>query len=213
MTWTQVFLIFAVLASAPCTKACEPSVSGIWSEKHNLANEATLTASFQATQSSLIVVAVLTNVSAAPIFLTDIRVRVGRNGTTVETGHYKIELTKDRDLQLLSRLSPVDPRIDYAVPPSAYASMLPPGGQKEIKSTLEFPLIPGNLPPTKDVVEIACDRVTLIYGLIPSQTVPNAIEQVVAGVKIWRLPLDAWQKQKELRVEARVSGVRILVNR
>ncbi|MCX7114183.1 MAG: M91 family zinc metallopeptidase [Proteobacteria bacterium] len=84
---------------------------------------------------------------------------------------------------------------------------------KEITAELEFPLIPGNLPPSQEVGEMLCDRVTLIYGMIPASAVPDAVEEDIAGKKLWRLPMEAYEYQQELRVDAKVSNVRVLVNK
>ncbi|MCC7174065.1 MAG: hypothetical protein IT159_02625 [Bryobacterales bacterium] len=178
-----------------------------------MANEATLSAALSATREELRIEYLVSNTSPSGLFLIDVSVRPTPDGTSVETGVPRLELTPQRQVLLLYRLRQPDRSRSYAVPPSAFAALLESGRSRKVSASVRFPLIATNLPPSKEVQEAVCDRVALILGYVPVPAVPAAVETEVAGVKLWRLPPDAWRHQKELRFEAVVPNLRVLVNK
>jgi hypothetical protein len=174
--------------------------------------EATLTAAFAATPEALKLEYALTNTSHAGLYVIDVSVQVSGGGATVQTGIPRVELSPDRVVFLLMKLRQLDPMRSYAAPPNAYAALLPPGQTRRVSAQLPLPLIPANLPPSKEVQEILVNRVSLIIGVVPVPATP-AVEQEIGGVKLWRLPAASWRQQRELRFDAAVANVRVLVNK
>ncbi len=191
--------------------ACAPALKEVNSK---MAAPANLAATFQLTEQALEIRYAITNAGREPLFVINVAVRVTPQGTTVEVGSPRIELTRDGQLWLLSRLPPFDRRISYAAPPAAYATRLAPGQSERISIALPLPLVPQNLPPPQreeDVREILVQRVTFVLGVVPVSAVPEAEEQEIAGVKLWRLPVfEAQPHQVELKAEATLPGVRVL---
>jgi len=175
-----------------------------------MASEATLQAAFRATPTELEIDYAVVNTGREGLFVVDVSISVTSAGTVVRTGVPRTELTEDRRVMLLSRLTQIDPARSYAAPPQAYAAFLEPGATRKISATLPFPLAPGNAPPSQEVQEILCEKLTFILGVVPAPAVPSAREQEVGGVKLWRLPLDAWRHQRELRIDASVPHLRVL---
>jgi len=181
---------------------------------NTMANVATLSANFLATAKDLQLDYAVMNISKSPLYVVDVSISVTREGTQVLIGVPKVELAASCEVHLLSRLQRLDPRRRYAAPPSAYASLLEVGKSKKVSVSLPFPLIPTNLPPSRDVQEILCDRVNFTLGVIPASPSVPAAEQEVAGVKLWRLPIyEAFEYQQELKVVATVPNIRVLVNK
>ncbi len=182
-----------------------------------MATPATLTATFQATDQALEIRYTLTNTGREPLFVINVAVRVSPQGTTVEVGRPRVELTRDRQLLLLSRLPPWDRSVSYAAPPAAYATHLPVGQTERITIEMPLPLVPENLPPPRDkedVRELLVQRVSFLLGVLPASAAPRAAEQEIAGVKLWRLPVfEALPHQIELKAEAALPGVRVLAPR
>lgn len=175
-----------------------------------MASEATLQAAFRATPTELEIDYAVVNTGREGLFVVDVSISVTSAGTVVRTGVPRMELTEDRRVMLLSRLTQIDPARSYAAPPQAYAAFLEPGATRKISATLPFPLAPRNAPPSQEVQEILCEKLTFILGVVPAPAVPSAREQEVGGVKLWRLPLDAWRHQRELRIDASVPHLRVL---
>lgn len=175
-----------------------------------MASEATLQAAFRATPTELQIDYAVANTSRAGLFVVDVSISVTSSKTVARIGVPRVELAQDRRVMLLSRLTQIDPARSYAAPPQAYAALLEPGATRTVSAALPLPLVPANVPPSKEVQEIICDKVTFILGVVPGPAVPTAREQEVGGVKLWRLPLDAWSHQRDLRIDASVPHLRVL---
>ncbi len=175
-------------------------------------SEATLTAAFSATAEALKMEYAVANTSNTGLYVIDVAVQVTAGGAAVQHGAPRVELSPERVVLLMMKLRPLDPRRSYAAPPQAYAVLLPPGGVRRIASQVSFPLIPANLPPSKEVQEILLNRLSLTVGVVPVTATP-AVEQEIGGEKLWRLPATSWRQQRELRFDATVPNLRVLVNK
>lgn len=175
-------------------------------------SEASLTAAFAVTPEALKVEYAVANTGHAGVYVIDVAVQVTAGGAKVQHGMPRVELSPERIVLLMMKLRPLDPLRSYAAPPQAYAVLLPPGGVRRIASQLSFPLIPVNLPPSKEVQEILLNRLSLTVGVVPVTATP-AVEQEIGGEKLWRLPATSWRQQRELRFDATVANLRVLVNK
>lgn len=175
-------------------------------------SEASLTAAFAATAATLRMEYAVANTSHTGLYVIDVAVQVTAGGAKVQHGIPRIELSPERIVLLMMKLRPLDPSRRYAAPPQAYSVLLPPGEVRRIASELSFPLIPANLPPSKEVQEILLNRLSLTVGVVPVTATP-AVEHEVGGEKLWRLPATSWRQQRELRFDATVPNLRVLVNK
>jgi hypothetical protein len=175
-------------------------------------SEAALTAAFAATAETLKMEYAVANTSPAGLYVIDVSVQVAAGGAAVRHGIPRIELSPERVVLLMMKLRPLDPRRSYTAPPQAYAVLLPPGGVRRISTELSFPLIPANLPPSREVQEILLNRLSLTVGVVPVTAAP-AVEQEIGGEKLWRLPATSWKQQRELRFDAAVANLRVLVHK
>jgi hypothetical protein len=153
------------------------------------------------------------NTSDTDLFVLDIGIQVRNEGTVVGNGPPRVEVNDPARVDLLSKLLPLNPNVDYASPPSAYASFLRKGETRKGVMTLPLPLVPRNLKATKEVGEIICRQVRFTMGVIPAPRVASAEEQEIAGTRVWRLSTDAYDLQQEISVDVPVSGIRVLYPR
>ncbi|MCS7314540.1 MAG: hypothetical protein RMI94_03920 [Bryobacterales bacterium] len=173
----------------------------------------TLAASFRTTADQLELDYVVSNGSREPVFLIDVSIRVTAEGVAVEPGAPRVELAGNSVVLLRSALRPIPPNVTYAVPPQAYATRLEPGGTIRRSLRLPLPLAPAGLPPKREPKQAVFERVTFLLGVVPSSAVPGVQRQEIGGTEVWLLPVDAVDHQVELRAEARVANLRVLVER
>lgn len=173
----------------------------------------TLAANFRTTAETLELEYAVTNGLREPIFLFNKSIRVTADGAVVEPGVPRVELASDGMVLLVSALRPIPRDVSYAAPPQAYASRLEAGAPLEQSVSLRLPLAPSGPPPRREPREAVFERVAFILGVVPASEVPGAQKQEIGGVEVWRLPVDAVQHQVELRAEARVANLRVLVEK
>ncbi len=178
-----------------------------------MTKEASLSATFRAMEKHLRIDYRLTNRGGRDLFVIDVAIQVTEEGMSVETAVPRVELSPNDQVLLLSRLRPLDPSVSYAAPPMAYASRLQAGEVRQTTLEIPFPLIPLNLPPSKEVEERVFSHLTFVLGIVPATPDLAAAEQEIAGETLWRLPTDAWRRQKELRSSASGLSLRVLVNK
>ena len=173
---------------------------------------ATLSATFSATPEALNFEYTLINTSTSDLFVMDVSGRVSSTGVSTETGKPVVDFTPNSGtVRLLFRLEQRDPRRRYAVPPRPYVALLAKGETRKITGSLGLPLIPHNLAPSNDVEEQTVDHISLIVGIVPTSAFPNAIQQNLGGTPLWRLPNDRATEQIELRFDATVPAVKVLI--
>lgn len=205
---TLVVLLLA--ASAACGSRASSQAQDD-RESAKMAKQAVLSARFAVTADKFRVHYTVTNTSAVRVFVIDVVVRVDANGASVHAGPPRVELGTRGELALVAKLREFNPLRSYAAPPQAYASMIEPGGARTETMEIDLPLVPGNMPPAKAVHEVVYERVSFTVGIVPAPAAKAAVEQEIGGVKVWRLPMDAYKSQEELRVAADVAGIRVLV--
>ncbi len=173
----------------------------------------TLASSFRTTAENLELEYAVTNGLGEPVFLINVSIRPTPEGAVVEPGRPRVQLAADGLVLLVSALRPIPRDVSYAAPPQAYASRLEAGASLKQSVSLPLPLAPWGLPPRQEPREAIFDRVAFVLGVVPASAVPSAQKQEIGGAEVWRLPLDAVRHQVELRAEARVANLRVLVEK
>ncbi|MGB9604516.1 MAG: hypothetical protein ACP5U2_07915 [Bryobacteraceae bacterium] len=174
---------------------------------------ARLMANFRIAADQLQVDYTLTNNGREALYVIDIAIRVTAQGAVVHTGVPRVEFGPQGEVILASTAPPFDPSVSYAVPPTFYTSRLEAGASVNRSFALTLPLAPAWPPPRREPREITADRVAFVLGIIPVSAVPNAARQEIGGVEVWWLPANAGQRQIQLRAEAKVANLRVLVDR
>lgn len=178
-----------------------------------MAYPVTLTASFRTTAESLELTYTVNNAAREPVFVVNVSLRTTSEGTVAVPGIPRVELMPDGLVLLHSALRPTPRGVAYSAPPQAYASRLEAGASFKQTLWLPLPLAPTRLPPAREPREAIFERVAFVLGVVPASAVPNAQKQEIGGAEVWRLPIGAVQHQVELRADARIANLRVLVEK
>jgi hypothetical protein len=163
-----------------------------------------MTSEFQATATRLEIAFILVNGRNREIYVIDTDVLVQPNEIVVRPAQPRVTFQSPATVLFASWLLPLNPLTNRAAPVGAYASRVGPG--ERYRNTLVLPL-PARPQDTKGAEGriVTCQTVRFELGVIPSAPELEASPQPFGGKNLWRLNFEAWNLQKVLAAEARVS--------
>lgn len=176
-----------------------------------MSNEASVSGRIWVTQTHLNVDYTIRNTSAGPVFVLDVAIASSPEGPVVLPGGARREIVSGNELVLYRKLYPIPRNRSYAVPPRVYAVRIESGAFRRIEFSLPLPITPSNAVGATASKEVAGRKVTLVVGVIPASELVGVVRQEIGTVEVWRLPVDAWEHQRELRLAAEVVNLPLLV--